>query len=154
MAKDGRNIGRVAGEGGKELTATCQLTLSWIDTSWSEMQLRSYPTPQYAFVSVFLFLWCLTSRFQSQSSSLAQKIQFLEAKGLTSTEIEDALRQASLSNAARANAPQSQPVYGPMPYQLVQPPPGQWDWRDYFVWQTGIYTPHCCGSSRNTRLPL
>ncbi|KAF9650503.1 hypothetical protein BDM02DRAFT_1386255 [Thelephora ganbajun] len=69
----------------------------------------------------------------SQNSSLAQKIQFLEAKGLTSAEIEDALRQASLSNAARANASYPQPVYGPMPYQLVQPPPGQWDWRDYFI---------------------
>ena len=82
---------------------------------------------------VFLLIQHLTFRVQSQSSSLAQKIQFLEAKGLTPAEVEDALRQASLSSAARANAPYPQQVYGPMPYQFAQPPPDQWDWRDYFV---------------------
>src|SRR5882757_1022800 len=91
----------------------------------------SDPSVRFCFIS--LFLQHLTSRVQSQSSSLAQKIQFLEAKGLASAEIEDALRQASLSNAGRANASYPQPVYGPMPYQFTQPHPGHWDWRDYFV---------------------
>lgn len=66
---------------------------------------------------------------------MSQKIQFLEAKGLTAVEIDDAIRQASLGQPARnpAQSYQGQPVYGPAPYQLTQPPTGQWDWRDYFV---------------------
>jgi hypothetical protein len=141
-----RRRAEVAGDGGgKESVGTCQLTPSWIDTTWSETRSRSSPTLRWAVLHIFSLLWYLTSRVQSQGSSLAQKIQFLEAKGLTPAEIEDALRQAPLSNAARANASYPQPVYGPMPYQLAQPPPGQWDWRDYFVWHTGIRTPHCSG---------
>lgn len=84
---------------------------------------------------------------------MSQRIQFLEAKGLTSVEIDDAIRQASLSQQPRApvQAYQGQPVYGPSPYQLAQPLPGQWDWRDYFVCytryillHTDFSLDHCC----------
>lgn len=76
---------------------------------------------------------------QTQASPLAQRVQFLEAKGLTGPEIEEAMRQAAMSsNVTRAPAQPYAPspygpVYGPMPYTPVQPPPQQWDWRDYFV---------------------
>ncbi|KAI0330545.1 hypothetical protein GY45DRAFT_1323486 [Cubamyces sp. BRFM 1775] len=76
---------------------------------------------------------------KTQASPLAQRVQFLEAKGLTSPEIEEAMRQATMSQNATRAAPQPYgpspygPVYGPMPYTPVQPPPQQWDWRDYFI---------------------
>ena len=50
---------------------------------------------------------------QTQQSSLAQRIQFLEAKGLTPIEIDVAIKQSS-------------------PYPMVVSP-YRWDWRDYFV---------------------
>ncbi|KAI0673497.1 peroxisomal membrane anchor protein conserved region-domain-containing protein [Trametes maxima] len=76
---------------------------------------------------------------KAQASPLAQRVQFLEAKGLTGPEIEEALRQSALSQGGpRASVqPYSPspygPVYGPMPYTPVQPPPQHWDWRDYFI---------------------
>ncbi|KAI0080111.1 hypothetical protein K474DRAFT_1658377 [Panus rudis PR-1116 ss-1] len=71
-----------------------------------------------------------------QSSPLAQRIQFLEAKGLTAPEIEEAIRQASRNQTAASTPPppyaQSYgPSYGPVPY--APPYPQQWDWRDYFI---------------------
>lgn len=70
---------------------------------------------------------------QAQSSSLAQRVQFLEAKGLTSPEIEEALRQANNSRPlpSHIQQPPYSPVYGPLPYVPQLNPP--WDWRDYFV---------------------
>lgn len=63
-------------------------------------------------------------------------MQFLEAKGLSGPEIEEAMRQAAvnqntLQTPSQPYLPVYSPVYGPAPYgaQLVQP----WDWRDYFV---------------------
>ncbi|KAG9314424.1 hypothetical protein JVU11DRAFT_5221 [Chiua virens] len=53
----------------------------------------------------------------SQNAPIHQRIKFLEAKGLSGPEIDQAMRLA---------APPL-PVYGPAPYQQ------QWDWRDYFV---------------------
>lgn len=55
---------------------------------------------------------------QTQNAPLAQRIQFLEAKGLSAAEIDQAVRFA-------ANQPL--PVYQPAPHHH------QWDWRDYFV---------------------
>jgi hypothetical protein len=56
---------------------------------------------------------------------LTQRIQFLEAKGLTGPEIELALQQASINQT------------GVQPYQTVYPfsiaASRPWDWRDYFV---------------------
>ncbi|KAJ7631008.1 hypothetical protein FB45DRAFT_990856 [Roridomyces roridus] len=62
----------------------------------------------------------------SQASPLAQRIQFLEAKGLTPAEIDLAIRQAS-------QGPSNATAYGPAPYALLPPPPYRWDWRDYFI---------------------
>lgn len=70
---------------------------------------------------------------QAQASPLAQRVQFLEAKGLTGPEIEEALRQANASRPlpSHIQQPPYGPVYGPLPYVPQLNPP--WDWRDYFV---------------------
>ncbi|KAH8835796.1 peroxisomal membrane anchor protein conserved region-domain-containing protein [Flagelloscypha sp. PMI_526] len=63
----------------------------------------------------------------TQSSPLAQKIQFLEAKGLTPPEIDSAFKQAQA---------QPGPSYAPYPgaYGFPGgPPQSGWDWRDYFI---------------------
>ncbi|KAI0778544.1 peroxisomal membrane anchor protein conserved region-domain-containing protein [Trametes elegans] len=76
---------------------------------------------------------------KAQASPLAQRVQFLEAKGLTAPEIEEAMRQAAMSQSAPRAAAQPYapslygPVYGPMPYSAAQHPPQPWDWRDYFI---------------------
>jgi peroxin-14 len=79
---------------------------------------------------------------QTQSSPLAQRVQFLEAKGLTSSEIEEAMRQAgSNQSASYVLAPQYAaypPVYGNSPYAAQPPQP--WDWRDYFVSFSYVHT--------------
>jgi len=63
---------------------------------------------------------------------MAQRMQFLEAKGLTGPEIDVALKQASVNQTAPQlyQAPYT-PGYGPSPYST--PPSHSWDWRDYFV---------------------
>jgi len=71
---------------------------------------------------------------KSQSAPMSQRVQFLEAKGLSPVEIEDAMRisyqqpPAGLSNHSRSSPhlPQSQ-FYNTLPSR--QP----WDWRDYFI---------------------
>jgi len=70
---------------------------------------------------------------QTQASPLAQRVHFLEAKGLTGPEIEEAMRQANSSgpHPSHYQQPLYGPVYGPLPY-APQPNP-VWDWRDYFV---------------------
>lgn len=72
----------------------------------------------------------LRSFIQAQASPLAQRIQFLEAKGLTPPEIDIAIKQASLTT------PQQTP-YAPgysQNYSIVGPAqPQRWDWRDYFA---------------------
>lgn len=73
---------------------------------------------------------------KAQAAPLAQRVQFLEAKGLTAPEIEEAMRQAGTNHTAppQAYGPSPYaPAYGPMSYNPVQPPPSQWDWRDYFI---------------------
>lgn len=82
---------------------------------------------------------------KTQSSPLAKRIEFLESKGLTSPEIEEAMRQASSANSSVASS--SPPVavqnpaqqytqsYLPSTYTVLAQPPAipQLDWRDYFV---------------------
>ncbi|EDR15619.1 uncharacterized protein LACBIDRAFT_300717 [Laccaria bicolor S238N-H82] len=64
---------------------------------------------------------------KAQASPLTQRIQFLEAKGLTPPEIELAMKQASVTTAGP-----SQQV--PYPYSRQQfPSQSRWDWRDYFI---------------------
>ncbi|KAK0233161.1 hypothetical protein IW262DRAFT_1470284 [Armillaria fumosa] len=64
---------------------------------------------------------------KSQASPLAQRVQFLESKGLNSQEIDIALRQSS-----NTSAPVSYPApYSVSPFPTV--PSTQWDWRDYFI---------------------
>ncbi|KAF9499721.1 hypothetical protein BDN71DRAFT_1486818 [Pleurotus eryngii] len=69
---------------------------------------------------------------KSQASPLAQRIQFLEAKGLTPSEIDIAVRQASL-NSSGSQPTAGLPVYGPNYGHALVPPRPVWDWRDYFI---------------------
>ncbi|KAF8973987.1 peroxisomal membrane anchor protein conserved region-domain-containing protein [Flammula alnicola] len=71
---------------------------------------------------------------KSQASPVTQRIQFLEAKGLTPAEIDIALKQASFATANQsAQAPYSA-SYSPNPYAVSLLPGAQrWDWRDYFI---------------------
>jgi peroxin-14 len=76
------------------------------------------------------------SDFSSQQAPLTQRVQFLEAKGLTGPEIEEAMKQAAnqTSHAQPQPALQYQSsYYGPPPYSGIPPPHQQWDWRDYFI---------------------
>ncbi|KAH8988867.1 peroxisomal membrane anchor protein conserved region-domain-containing protein [Lactarius akahatsu] len=72
---------------------------------------------------------------KAQASPLAQRVQFLEAKGLTGPEIEEAMRLANSSGPHQPHIhpqqPSYGPVYGPLPY--VSPHHSPWDWRDYFI---------------------
>ncbi|KAF8585573.1 hypothetical protein K439DRAFT_1409943 [Ramaria rubella] len=79
---------------------------------------------------------------KTQSSPLAKRIEFLESKGLTPSEIEDALRQSSansnvLASQSSAQQPIAQyaPSYAPAPFTVLAQPPAvpQLDWRDYFI---------------------
>ncbi|KAJ6575196.1 hypothetical protein B0H19DRAFT_1208639 [Mycena capillaripes] len=60
------------------------------------------------------------------ASPLTQRIQFLEAKGLTPAEIDLAVRQAAQGSSYA-------PAYAQTGYPLIAPPPYRWDWRDYFI---------------------
>ncbi|KAI0313732.1 peroxisomal membrane anchor protein conserved region-domain-containing protein [Amylostereum chailletii] len=73
---------------------------------------------------------------KTQGSSLTQRVQFLEAKGLTPPEIELAMRQAATADSSPSVSqyPSSYgPAYAPPPYSMIAPPASQWDWRDYFI---------------------
>ncbi|KAF7970580.1 hypothetical protein HWV62_23577 [Athelia sp. TMB] len=70
----------------------------------------------------------------AQASSLTQKVQFLEAKGLTAPEIEDALRLAGSNQTARPyQAPYQAPYGANYGASSFATPSTQWDWRDYFI---------------------
>jgi peroxin-14 len=64
---------------------------------------------------------------------MSQRIQFLEAKGLTGPEIDVAVKQASSLNqtAPQTHLAPYMPVYSDPPYPVA--PRHSWDWRDYFV---------------------
>ncbi|ORX94694.1 hypothetical protein K493DRAFT_301906 [Basidiobolus meristosporus CBS 931.73] len=75
-----------------------------------------------------------------QSSALAKKVAFLESKGLTSAEIEEALSR--VNGTATAGAPVVQagaaapgPYVGPpVQYTIAPPPPVKsLEWKDYFI---------------------
>ncbi|KIJ45108.1 hypothetical protein M422DRAFT_227705 [Sphaerobolus stellatus SS14] len=81
---------------------------------------------------------------KTQSSPLAKRIEFLESKGLTPAEIEEAIRQSSVGSSTSVTAPsyreaqppqQYTPSYAPSTYTVVAAPPPtpQLDWRDYFI---------------------
>ncbi|KAG8712299.1 peroxisomal membrane protein pex14 [Ceratobasidium sp. 394] len=71
-----------------------------------------------------------------QSAPLTKRISFLESKGLTNTEIEEAIAEsAAASTASRPTSNYSVPHTGfQSPGILTAPPPvPQRDWRDYFI---------------------
>ncbi|KAG6334299.1 hypothetical protein ID866_4796 [Astraeus odoratus] len=92
----------------------------------------STPERQELIKNAVIFL----SDFNTQQAPLAQRVQFLEAKGLTGPEIEEAMRRAAGQTSQSQSSPPPQTpcqpysVYGPSPYGPMQPQP--WDWRDYF----------------------
>lgn len=70
---------------------------------------------------------------QTQASPLTQRIQFLEAKGLTPVEIDMAIKQSS-TNATPPNYQNGYTAnYSAAPYPMAPPRAQGWDWRDYFA---------------------
>lgn len=81
-----------------------------------------------------------------QTSTLSQRVQFLESKGLNPEEIDEAMRQSGTSTSSVASAApgpsravhQQQPMYAPQGYQQPYYPQqmaqqqGR-DWRDWFI---------------------
>lgn len=77
------------------------------------------------------------------SSSVAQRIAFLESKGLSSQEIDEALRQVGLGgggggepNRGPANYSQQRSPYAAVQQQYppyAQQPAASRDWRDWFI---------------------
>lgn len=63
---------------------------------------------------------------KSQTSPITQRVQFLEAKGLTPAEIDTALKQA-------VSAPSQVPYSYGRPYSAGASHLNRWDWRDYFI---------------------
>ncbi|EJD55591.1 hypothetical protein AURDEDRAFT_78799 [Auricularia subglabra TFB-10046 SS5] len=77
-----------------------------------------------------------------QASPVAKRIEFLEAKGLTNAEVQEAISQAALSSTGPSGtAAATQPTYSVTPFVSQQyayapqpaPPVPQLDWRDYFI---------------------
>lgn len=74
-----------------------------------------------------------------QSSPLQKRVAFLESKGLTSEEIEEALRKAKgdiSTKTTEVALPQPNQVNVPPNGQpvVMQPPPvPRMDWKDYFI---------------------
>ncbi|KAJ7225446.1 hypothetical protein GGX14DRAFT_638792, partial [Mycena pura] len=62
----------------------------------------------------------------SIASPLTQRIQFLEAKGLTPSEIDLAIRQAAQTSSYGS-------AFTQPPYPQMPPAAYRWDWRDYFI---------------------
>ncbi|KAF8203594.1 peroxisomal membrane anchor protein conserved region-domain-containing protein [Pholiota molesta] len=71
---------------------------------------------------------------KSQTSPVSQRIQFLEAKGLTPAEIDLALKQATFASANQSVQAPYTASYAPNQYPVSHLPVNQrWDWRDYFI---------------------
>ncbi|KAG9099813.1 peroxisomal membrane protein pex14, partial [Ceratobasidium sp. 392] len=71
-----------------------------------------------------------------QSAPLTKRISFLESKGLTNTEIEEAIAEsASASTASRPASDYSMPRAVFQGHSVLTAPPHvpQRDWRDYFI---------------------
>ena len=82
---------------------------------------------------------------KTQSSPLTSKIEFLQAKGLNESEIQDALSRSSSSSSSSSAIPRSNTggeSYGGggggyvMRYEMAPVPPKR-DWRDLFVCSHG-----------------
>ncbi|KAG6842596.1 hypothetical protein C0991_000122 [Blastosporella zonata] len=69
---------------------------------------------------------------KAQSSPLTQRIQFLEAKGLTPQEIDIALKQTTLNNSGPSYQHPYSSGYGASTFS-GHPTGQRWDWRDYFI---------------------
>ncbi|EGN99166.1 hypothetical protein SERLA73DRAFT_54783 [Serpula lacrymans var. lacrymans S7.3] len=72
------------------------------------------------------------SDIKTQQAPLAQRIQFLQAKGLTGPEIDDALKLAGNNQTPPPQYVQYPPDYARSPY-MGPPTAHRWDWRDYFI---------------------
>jgi|SRR3954471_13845679 peroxin-14 len=69
---------------------------------------------------------------QVQNSTLQKRVAFLESKGLSSDEIEEALRQ--VKDGSSSVAPPTTPSPPNQGMVIAQPPPvPRMDWRDYFI---------------------
>jgi peroxin-14 len=77
-----------------------------------------------------------------QSASMAKKTAFLESKGMTSAEIQEAIRRVSggesTTTAVATTTPMAAPTmpaqYGPVMMQAPPPPPPpSLTWKDYFI---------------------
>ncbi|KAF9015230.1 hypothetical protein BDQ17DRAFT_1340702 [Cyathus striatus] len=68
---------------------------------------------------------------KAQQSPLTQRIQFLEAKGLTPPEIDVVLKQSASHLPVPAQSQPYPPAYGPPLYAPALQE--RWDWRDYFI---------------------
>ncbi|KAG0296350.1 peroxisomal membrane protein pex14 [Linnemannia gamsii] len=80
-----------------------------------------------------------------QASTLGKKVAFLESKGLTSEEIEEAMQRANGTTPAAAAGPVSTALVPGQPQQQMMPYPGQqvmmappplppkYDWKDMFI---------------------
>lgn len=78
--------------------------------------------------------YLLKHLLQSQMSPVSQRIQFLEAKGLTPAEIDLAHKQATFASANQSVQAPYTASYAPNQYAVSHLPANQrWDWRDYFV---------------------
>lgn len=85
---------------------------------------------------------------KAAESPLAQRLQFLESKGLTELEIAEAIKQSSLAGSsststasnpprsAEASAPPRPTYYPGQAYQPAPPPLPTRDWKDVFVMAT------------------
>jgi peroxin-14 len=81
-----------------------------------------------------------------QSASMAKKVSFLESKGMTSDEIQEALRRTSTSDSGSTTVAPAKPTmpindsnmamlpagYSPVMMQ-APPPPLALNWKDYFI---------------------
>ncbi|PPQ88658.1 hypothetical protein CVT25_010234 [Psilocybe cyanescens] len=67
---------------------------------------------------------------KTQASPVTQRIQFLEAKGLSPQEIDIAMKQAAFASPSRVPYANS---YAPNPYTVASVQRQRWDWRDYFI---------------------
>ncbi|KAF5355873.1 hypothetical protein D9756_003817 [Leucocoprinus leucothites] len=69
---------------------------------------------------------------KTQASPLTQRIQFLEAKGLSPAEVDQAVRQAAAGVSSQGYQQGYPANYTPGPYSIGSRAHG-WDWRDYFA---------------------
>ncbi|TDL28725.1 hypothetical protein BD410DRAFT_760268 [Rickenella mellea] len=95
---------------------------------------------------------------KTQASSYAQRVQFLEAKGLTPSEIEEAMRQATRLQTSNYNSPYMSslpPTYEPSMYSARTNDAQAWDWRDYFIMAvvSGSFTYGAISLARRYLLP-